>query len=128
MNADNNLEKSRPRIVAFSEINDFLSYEINPFFENLWNRQYMSDGRAVPKFDYRAREALSKSLGFDFVDIRLEFADPIVALIKDFVDPLQAHSKHVAEPEIVLLMLCGAENGDFNQEKCLAKSDLDDDR
>ena len=126
--AQNISDKSRPRVVAFSEINDFLSYEISPFFKNLWSQQYMRDDGPVPPFDYRAREALSKSLGFDFVDIRLEFADPIVGLIKDFVDPLQAHSKHVAEPELVLLMLCGADNGDSNQESCLAKVATNEDR
>ncbi len=125
--AQNNPEKTRPRVVAFSEINDFLSYEVNPFFQNLWNRQYISGDGPVPAFDYHAREELSKNLGFDFVDIRLEFADPIISVIKNFVDPLQAHSKHVAEPELVLLMLCGANNGDFNQENCLAEADDDDD-
>ena len=119
-------DKRRPRIIALSEINDFLSYGINPFFKNLWDRQYLDDGERRQAFDYRAREELSRKLGFDFVDIRLEFADPIVSLIKDFVDPLQAHSKHVAEPELVLLMLCGADQGDFSQERCLAKSDDDD--
>jgi len=117
-------DRPRPKIIALSEINDFLSYEITPFFKNLWERQYRANDQPAPPFDFRARETLSKALGFDFVDIRLEFADPIVGLFKDFVDPLQAHSKHVAEPEIVLLMLCGAERGDFKKENCLAKSDL----
>ncbi len=115
-------DRPRPRIIALSEINDFLSYEINPFFENLWNQQYVPEGQQRPQFDFRARENLSHALGFDFVDIRLEFADPIVGLIKDFVDPLQAHSKHVSEPELVLLMLCGAQSGSQNDESCLAKS------
>lgn len=125
-NAEITNPNDRPRIIALSEINDFLSYEINPFLENLWDQQYIKTGRDKPPFDFRAREALSQRLGFDFVDIRLEFADPIVGLIKDFVDPLQAHSKHVAEPEIVLLMLCGVKNGKAVDENCLAKSDMND--
>jgi len=120
--AQNKEGEARPKIVALSEINDFLSYEVNPFFENLWDRRHIAEGDYSTKFDYRAREKLRKALGFDFVDIRLEFADPIVGLVKDFVDPLQAHSKHVAEPEVVVLMLCGAENGEFAEESCLAKN------
>jgi len=113
----------RPRIIALSEINDFLSYEISPFFENLWARQYIPDGQDRPEFNSAARESLSRNLGFDFVDIRLEFADPIVGLINDFVDPLQAHSEHSAEPDVMTLLLCGAENGRARKSACLATAD-----
>ena len=108
----------RPRIVALSEINDFLSYEISPFFENLWNRQYLEDGQVLPEFDSSAREVLSQTLGFDFVDVRLEFADPIVGLINDFVDPLQAHSEHSGEPRVMQLLICGAQNGKVHYADC----------
>lgn len=123
----NNPNTARPRIIALSEINDFLTYEINPFIENLWNLQYVPPGQAVPEFDAAARENISQILGFDVVDVRVEFADPIISVVSGFVDPLQAHSKHVAEPEIIELMLCGAVNGDMSEENCLADQDDEDD-
>ncbi len=119
--ANNAPYQSRPRIVALSEINDFLTYEVNPFIENLWQSQSVPEGQSVPPFNSEARENISRILGFDFVDIRLEFADPIISIVNDFVDPLQAHSKHVAEPELIELMLCGAVNGQMSEENCLAK-------
>ena len=118
--AYNDPNAPRPKIVALSEVNDFLTYEINPFFENVW--AVGNNGENRP-FDAEARNSISQILGFDFVDIRVEFADPLISVFKDFVDPLQAHAKHVAEPELIELMLCGAENGQIRQEDCLAHED-----
>lgn len=117
----------RPKIVALSEINDFLTYEVNPFIENLWASQSVPEGEVLAPLDSAARENISRILGFDFVDIRLEFADPIISVVSDFVDPLQAHSKHVAEPELIELLLCGAVNGEMSEENCLAEQGLESD-
>lgn len=111
----------RPRIVALSEVNDFLTYEINPFFENLWAQRINAADNS--KLDAASRATISQTLGFDFVDIRVEFADPIVSVFKDFVDPIQAHAKHVAEPGIIQLMLCGAMAGKQSMGACLAADD-----
>jgi len=117
----------RPRVIALSEVNDFLTYEINPFFENLWaQRDNATDNT---KLGTSQRATISQTLGFDFVDIRVEFADPIVSVFKDFVDPIQAHAKHVAEPGIIELMLCGAQSGEQRETGCDAiEDDQEDDK
>ncbi|NNE59254.1 MAG: hypothetical protein HKN36_14195 [Hellea sp.] len=110
----------RPRIIALTEINDSLSYEINPFFENLWSQQYWSPDQPKREFDIPAREALSQHLGFDFVDVRVEFADPMLGVLTGLANPLQAHKDHMKEKGISKLILCGAENGKRNDLGCLA--------
>lgn len=117
-------DKVRPKIIALSELNDFLSYEIGPFFEQLWRRQIMLGKGEVPPFDAKARAQVAQNMGFDFVDMRLEFADPVISLFKGFVDPMQAHVGHAAEPELMLYLLCGARQGQLHTENCLATSDL----
>ncbi len=116
-------EKQRPKVVALSEINDFLTYEINPFLKQLWQLQHREGTDERPPFDAAARAKISDALGFDFIDIRLEFADPIIPLVKEFVDPLQAHLEHTSEPELMLYLLCGLETGRLNSEGCLANYD-----
>ena len=113
-------DKARPKIVALSEINDFLSYEINPFFKQLWQLQAVPGDGSRPEFDHAARQSIADALGFDFVDLRLEFADPIIPFVKEFVDPLQAHLEHAAEPELMLYLICGVRAGKLNLEGCLA--------
>jgi len=113
-------ESERPRIIALSEFNDILTYEINSFMENLWDLQFQNDDQPAPTLNYRERESISAFLGFDFVDVRLQFADPIIALFGGFVDPLQAHTEHLAEPGVIRLILCGAENGTQRVDNCKA--------
>ena len=113
-------DKPRPKIVALSEINDFLSYEINPFFQQLWQLQSLPGGDGRPEFDFAARQSIANALGFDFIDLRLEFADPIIPFVKEFVDPLQAHLEHAAEPELMLYLICGVRSGRLNLDGCLA--------
>lgn len=117
-------EHVRPKIVALSELNDFLTYELNPFFEQLWKRQTLANGAPAPKFDALQREHLSQALGFDFIDLRVEFADPVIPVFKGFVDPMQAHMGHAAEPELVLYLLCGSRAGQLHDHSCLATSDI----
>jgi len=76
----------------------------------------------------KARANIAKALGFDVIDMRLEFADKIVPVLKGFVDPLQAHGGHSAEPELMLYMLCGAKDGKLNREGCLATELADKDK
>jgi len=115
----------RPRIIAFSEVNDFLTYEINPFFENLWSERANQEG-AEKGLDAASRAHIRDTLGFDFVDIRVEFADPLISLISGFVDPIQAHAKHVAEPGLIRMLLCGAQNGEISDHACEANNDDDE--
>ncbi len=124
--ASNDPSAPRPRVIAMSEVNDFLTYEINPFFENLWAQSQKQKGVENAVMDAAMRAEISQVLGFDFVDIRVEFADPIVSVFSDFVDPLQAHAKHVAEPGIIELMLCGADRGELSENVCLVPAAIED--
>ncbi len=117
-------EKRRPRIVAFSEINDILTYEIGTFLEHLWTRRFVDSSGGNNVFDAASRESVAAAIGFDFVDLRLEFADPVIPFFDGMVDPMQAHMGHSAEPQLMLYMLCGARGGKLNDDSCLATSDL----
>jgi len=111
--------KERPRLIAMSEINDFLSYELVPFYEHIFRRSIRRDGqRGVLPNSFR--ETFTEELGFDIIDMRLEFADRIIPLVGSFVDPKDAHSGHAGEPELMKYILCGAENGALRASACLA--------
>ena len=117
----------RPKIIAMSELNDFLTYELIPFYRQLYKRSLRVDTSSDPDTP-KARANIAKALGFDVIDMRLEFADKIVPVLKGFVDPLQAHGGHSAEPELMLYMLCGAKDGKLNREGCLATELADKDK
>ncbi len=98
----------RPTIVAFSEINDFLTYELVPFYEQLYARSQRSEGRRVDVKSETNRQYIVDLLGFNIVDMRVEFANPLIPLVNQFVDPLFAHNGHVKQPEVMEYILCGA--------------------
>jgi hypothetical protein len=85
---------SRPlKFVAFSEINDLMTYELVPYFEHmtyLRNRKNYNEERASRLRSTAERQQLVQSLGFDVVDVRLSFAAkvPIINLVL----PDKAHS------------------------------------
>ncbi len=116
----------RPKIIAMSELNDFLTYELIPFYQQLYKRSNRANNSTDPN-TAQAREDIANAIGFDVVDMRLEFADKIVPVLKGFVDPLQAHGGHSGEAELMLYMLCGAKDGKLNQEGCLATEMADKD-
>jgi len=113
-------DRDRPKIIAMSELNDFLSYELVPFYEQLWKRTIRPEQNNLQPLSDQIREKMTKDIGFEMIDMRLEFADKIVPLLKGFVDPKQAHSGHAGEPELMLYMLCGARSGQLNDKECLA--------
>ena len=120
-------EDQRPTVVAVSEVNDFLTFELVPFLRQLWSR---SDGGTDFDADFDAngrRAELAASLGFDVVDLRVEFADPLVPGVRGLVDPLQAHKDHAAERELMRLILCGMRGGELRAQGCLAARDRDND-
>ena len=91
----------RPSIIAFSEVNDFLTYELVPFYEQLYS---FAEPDAAGD-----RRAIAERLGFDITDMRVEFAEPLVPFLSGFVDPLFAHNGHVKQPEVMEYILCGAQ-------------------
>lgn len=120
----NSSDGPRPKIVALSELNDFLTYELSPFFQQLWALQTKQDREKPETFSALEREKVAKAIGFDFIDLRLEFADGIIPMFSGFVDPMQAHMGHSAEPELMMFLLCGARDGKLHDDSCLATSDL----
>jgi len=112
--------KNRPKIIAMSELNDFLSYELVPFYEQLWKRSIRPQQNNLEYLDAHIRSQLIEKIGFEMIDMRLEFADKIIPLINGFVDPKDAHSGHAGEPELMLYLLCGAVDGQLNNKECLA--------
>ena len=108
-------EADRPRIIAFSEPNDLLTYEVVPFFRQVWRK---TDGGDFD--DAAVRREVARRFGFDVVDLRVAFADPLLPLVKGLVDPLQAHKEHAGEPEIMRLILCGMRGGRLREDGCLA--------
>ena len=113
-------DEDRPKIIAMSELNDFLSYELVPFYEQLWKRSIRPEANNLHALTDITREKIIKDIGFEMIDMRLEFADKVVPLVKGFVDPNDAHKGHAGEPELMLYMLCGAENAQLNGNECLA--------
>jgi hypothetical protein len=117
--------EDRPRLVAMSEINDFLSYELVPFIEHIQRRFKNGTASSGLKSAFDRKSVIEK-IGFDMVDVRLEFADKLISVVGGFVDPKDAHSGHAGEPEIMKLILCGAVKGELNTEGCLATAYDDD--
>jgi len=111
-------DEERPTIIALSEINDFLSYELVPFYRNLLTNSSREDNVDFDTMSESERERLVDLLGFNVVDMRVEFSPPIFPLVNGFVDPLYAHNGHVKQPEIIAYILCGAKSGQLNVDGC----------
>lgn len=111
-------DAERPTIIAMSEINDFLTYELVPFYRNLLTRSIREDNTSFDMMSETERNRLINLLGFDVIDMRVEFSPPVFPFVGGFVDPLFAHNGHVKQPEIIAYMLCGAESGQLNVNGC----------
>jgi len=101
-----------------SEINDFLTYELVPFYRNLLTRSIRETDTEFDMMSETERNRLINILGFNVVDMRVEFSPPVFPLVSGFVDPLFAHNGHVKQPEIIAYMLCGAKSGQLNIDGC----------
>jgi hypothetical protein len=106
--------KDHPTFIAFSEINDILSYELVPFYEQLYKNTTVDPAFEGTLIDITTggldRRKLVNRLGFDVIDMRVEFAKPLIPFVSSFVDPESAHNGHVRQPEIMDFILCGADN------------------
>ena len=130
------------RFIAFSEINDLLTYELVPYFEHLaylrcWGMEAMPEAypdcadagankstvelvrRLKPSSEQRQK--LVKELGFDVVDVRLQFAQRTNPLVSDLADPIEAHTGHLRHKLVRDLLLCGSEQGAVNRHDCGAQ-------
>lgn len=111
-------DEERPTIIAMSEINDFLTYELVPFYRNLLTRSIREEDTTFDMMSETERNRLINILGFNVIDMRVEFSPPVFPLIGGFVDPLFAHNGHVKQPELIAYMLCGAKSGQLNVDGC----------
>jgi|GEM_PF-955621 len=111
-------EAERPTIIAMSEINDFLTYELVPFYRNLLSKSMRGDETGFDMMSESERNRLINILGFNVVDMRVEFSPPVFPFVGGFVDPLFAHNGHVKQPELIAYMLCGAKGGQLNVDGC----------
>ncbi|MGN5753749.1 hypothetical protein ACNQO8_00780 [Acinetobacter calcoaceticus] len=114
------------RLVAYSEINDLLTFELVPYFEQMCYTRGDSKNRCnirdSGKNDLN-RKLLVNDLGFDAVDIRLTFAPNLFKFYSGFKDPKIAHSGYLMSSSAVNILLCGVNNGKPNKidGKCLIK-------
>lgn len=114
------------RIVAYSEVNDLLTYELVPYFEHLYytccygldesttgcvettDKEYKMRGESFHK-DEAARCALTRSLGVEAVDVRLRFAGDKIPLNYALKDPGRGHSGHLTNESALSVLLCRRE-------------------
>jgi hypothetical protein len=120
--------EDRPTFIAFSEINDILTYELVPFYEQLYKNTTVDpafEGTLIdPTTGGLDRRKLVNRLGFDVIDMRVKFAKPLIPLVSSFADPESAHSGHVRQPEVMDFILCGADNRDARLTSCDVKRTL----
>ena len=112
----------RPSLIAFSEVNDFLTYELVPFYEQLYSRTITNTPSEFNVSNAENREYIVDLLGFNIIDMRVEFASPLIPFVSGFVDPLFAHNGHVKQPEVMEYMLCGADGREARVESCTITS------
>lgn len=108
----------RPTLIAFSEINDFLTYELVPFYEQLYRNTQIDGGLGDDGLDRTDRRRMVDLLGFNAIDMRVEFASPLIPFVKSFVDPEFAHNGHVQQPEVMRFILCGGVNDKPRLDGC----------
>lgn len=112
--------KDRPTFIAFSEINDILSYELVPFYEQLFKNSLIDPAFSETNSDLGLldRGKLVDRLGFNAIDMRVEFAKPLIPFVSSFADPQFSHNGHVRQPEIMDFILCGADGYEARLDSC----------
>lgn len=110
------------RLVAYSEINDLLTFELVPYFEQMCYRREDEKNETNNKCNIRYsgnndlnRKSLVNDLGFDAVDIRLTFAPNLFKLYSRFKNPKIAHSGYLMSPCAVNILLFGVKDGKPNK-------------
>jgi len=76
------------------------------------------EGTTFDMMSETERNRLINILGFNVIDMRVEFSPPVFPFVGGFVDPLFAHNGHVKQPELIAYMLCGAKGGQLNVDGC----------
>lgn len=117
---------TRIKYVAFTEVDDLLSYELVPYFEHLAylrcrprnteTKELMNpqcgardpaDMVRLLKPDRTRRQALVKQLGFDVVDVRVKFSSALHPLKTEFANYQQAHTGYLRNAQVLRALVYG---------------------
>jgi len=82
------------------------------------SKSIREEGTTFDMMSETERNRLINILGFNVIDMRVEFSPPVFPFVGGFVDPLFAHNGHVKQPELIAYMLCGAKGGQLNVDGC----------
>jgi len=124
-NANRVLPPPEGKVVAISEVNDLLTYELVPYLRYLWLRgdEEPSNGiRTLERLDSAStQQEIAAGFGMDVVDVRTVFTGKVLGVVP-ITNPLVAHTGHADQRELIQLMLCGADNGKMRTSKdgCMA--------
>jgi hypothetical protein len=131
------LSPKKIRLIAISEVNDLLTYELVPYFEHLYfHRCYGNDARGLQKNpeckdtfedDFKKRQSsfitntaargnFVKELGFEVVDVRARFAENTFWVFSGLKNPLSAHTQHLSDASVRGAMLCGGSKTSWPSE------------
>lgn len=105
-------------LVAYSEINDLLTFELVPYFEQMCYTRQDEKNKCNIRYSGENdlnRKSLFNDLGFDAVDIRLTFAPNLFKLYSGFKNPKIAHSGYLMSRCAVNILLFGVKDGKPNK-------------
>jgi hypothetical protein len=128
-------------LIAMSELDDPLTYELVPYFEHLYAQRcgsHPSEANATSTTtctdalgkDYpqrfarlanspQAREHLIETLGFQVTDVRLRFAPALIPGLGWWMtDPYRAHTDFMRQTSVRRAIVCGAEDGRIREHPC----------
>jgi len=118
------ISASDPRkahLIAFSDVNDLLTYELVPYMHQLWLRSYSSGKNQGQSHKSRnvftggersnVGHDLATMVGFNITDVRTNFGNFNQAEDK-FAESLRIHQEMIKEDEVIQLILCGAVDGE----------------
>lgn len=92
------------KIVAFSEINDPLNYELVPYVESIWSASKDHRVNAIRKIQTPTnRRRAAQEFGFEVVDVRLDFSRPGRIL----ANPERSHVYYPNDSVTIGLIHCG---------------------
>lgn len=119
--SENIISGKEVNIIAYSEINDLLTFELVPYFEQMcYSRQGCNKKYSNNDPLYKQ---MQKNLGFDVVDVRLQFAPNLIKPYSGFKDPKIAHTGYLMSRSVLDIFFCGAKDGKSNGHngKCITK-------
>lgn len=105
------------KLVAISEVNDLLTFELVPYVQGLARRSDQVLHRQTPA----SPGELVAEFGFEVVDVRVEFAGSFYGFVFPFADPDQAHAGHVEQHFVMRLMICGTGSASSAQSQPCAR-------